>query len=120
MNDFTTLVAQFGEWLQAHNLDPKEYSLAILARDQRALAALQGELNASFQREYWRPTWEHGGVEIHGITIEARLAEGATATPREGDLTMSKLPALIFWPLAIAQAAFVGWLIFASLGWWRL
>ena len=31
MNDFTALVTQFGQWLQARNLDPEDYSLAIVA-----------------------------------------------------------------------------------------
>jgi hypothetical protein len=76
MNDFTALVTQFGQWLQARNLDPKDYSLAIVARDQRALTALQGELTASVQREDWRPAWKPGGVEVHGITIETNLRLG--------------------------------------------
>ena len=66
MNDFTALVTQFGQWLQARNLDPKDYSLAIVARDQRTLAALQAELSAAVQREDWRPAWTTGGVEVHG------------------------------------------------------
>jgi hypothetical protein len=118
-NDFTTLIAQFSQWLRAHNLDAKEYSLAIFAHDQRALAALQGELNASFQREYWRPAWEHSGVEVHGITIETKLRESVETKPRERDFSVSNLPAAIFWPLAIAQVAFFGWLVFTSLGWWQ-
>ena len=57
MEDFTTLISEFSRWLQARNLDPKDYSLAIVARDQPKLAALQGELNVSFQRGDWRPAW---------------------------------------------------------------
>jgi hypothetical protein len=117
MNDFTTLVGQFAQWLKAQNLDSKDYSLAILACDQRALAGLQGALDTSFQQESWRPAWQRGGVEVHGITIEAKLRE-SEAKPRDRDLT--SLPASIFWPLAIAQVAFFAWLVFASFGWWRL
>jgi hypothetical protein len=118
MNDLTTLIAQFRQWLQAHNLDPKDYSLAIVAQNQRALTSLQGELNASFQQEYWRPSWQQGGVEVAGMTIEAKLADGAQPKPRDRD--PSSLPAAIFWPLAIAQVGFFAWLVFASFGWWRL
>ena len=118
MNDFTALVAQFGQWLQARNLDPKDYSLAIVARDQRTLAALQGELNASFQREDWRPVWTRGGVEVHGITIETKLRDDAESKPR--DFRMSDLPATIFWPLVIVQIAFFAWVIFSTVAWWRL
>jgi hypothetical protein len=120
MNDFSSLIGQFDAWLRARNLDPKEYSLAIFARDPRALTVLQSELTTSFQGEYWRPAWEHGGVEVHGITIEARLRENADAKPQKKDPGASNLPASIFWPLAIAQVAFVSWLIFAALVWWRV
>jgi hypothetical protein len=118
MTDFTTLVGQFSEWLQAHNLDAKDYSLAIFARDQRALTALQAELNASFQRESWRPAWGQSGVEVNGITVEARLRD--SEAPRQPTAGASNLPASIFWPLAIAQVAFIVWLVFTSLIWWRL
>lgn len=116
MTDFSTLIAQFDAWLQARKLDPKDYSLAIFARDQRALAALEAELTASLEGQSWRPAWERGGVEVHGITIETRLRESANAKPPPG---ASNLPATIFWPLAIAQIAFVSWLIFAAFVWWR-
>ncbi|HEY7662199.1 MAG TPA: hypothetical protein VH934_03635 [Xanthobacteraceae bacterium] len=116
MTDFSTVIAQFEAWLRARKLDPKDYSLAIFARDQRALGALQAELTASLEGQSWRPAWQSGGVEIHGIAIEARLRESAEAKPPAGT---SNLPAAIFWPLAIAQVAFVGWLIFAALVWWR-
>jgi len=118
MEDFTTLISQFGPWLQARNLDPKDYSLAIVARDQRALTALQTELSASVQREDWRPAWTTGGVEVHGITIETRLRDDAEGRPR--DFRMSDLPATIFWPLVIVQIAFFAWLIFSTVAWWRL
>lgn len=120
MTDFTTLVGQFSQWLQAHNLDAKEYSLAIFARDQRALAALQAELNASLQREAWRPAWGQSGVEVHGITIEAKLRDSDETARRQPPAGASNLPASIFWPLAIAQVAFIVWLVFTSLIWWRL
>jgi hypothetical protein len=118
MNDFTTLVAQFGQWLQARNLDPKDYSLAVVARDQHTLGALQNELNASIQREDWRPAWKSGGVEVHGITIETKLRDDPESKPR--DFRMSDLPAMIFWPLVIVQIAFFAWLVFSTVAWWRL
>jgi hypothetical protein len=120
MDDFTALISQFSRWLQAQNLDPKEYSLAIVAHDPRALAALQGRLNASLEREHWRPAWERSGVEIDGITIETKLRDSVEAMPREKDTGVTGLPAAIFWPLAIAQVAFFAWLIFSSVAWWRL
>ena len=118
MNDFTALVTQFGQWLQARSLDPKDYSLAVVARDQRALTALQGELNASLQREDWRPAWKSGGIEVHGITVETKLRDDAEGKPR--DFRMSDLPATIFWPLVIVQIAFFAWVIFSTVAWWRL
>jgi hypothetical protein len=120
MEDFTALISQFSRWLQAQDLDPKDYSLAIVARDPRALAALQGRLNASLQREHWRPAWERSGVEIEGIAIETRLRDGAESEPRDKDAGVTSLPAAVFWPLAIAQIAFFAWLIFSSVAWWRL
>jgi hypothetical protein len=118
MEDFTTLISQLSGWLQARNLDPKNYSLAIVASDQRALAAVQGELNASIQREDWRPAWKSGGVEVHGITIETKLRDDPESKPR--DFRMSDLPAMIFWPLVIVQIAFFAWLVFSTVAWWRL
>jgi hypothetical protein len=120
MEDFTALVSQFSRWLQARNLDPKDYSLTIVAHDPRALAALQGELDASLEREHWRPAWGRGGVEIDGIAIETKLRDIAEAKPREQESAVTSLPAAIFWPLAIAQIAFFAWLIFSSVAWWRL
>jgi hypothetical protein len=118
MEDFTTLISQLSRWLQARKLDPKDYSLAIVARDQRTLAALQGELSASVQREDWRPAWTTGGVEVHGITIETKLRDDTEGKPR--DFRMSDLPAKIFWPLVIVQIAFFAWVIFSTVAWWRL
>lgn len=120
MEDFTALISQFGRWLQARNLDPKDYSLTIVARDARALVALQGELNASLERAHWRPAWERGGVEIDGVAIETRLRDGVEAKPQEKESPVTGLPAAIFWPLAVAQVAFFAWLIFSSVAWWRL
>ncbi len=120
MNDFPAVVGQFGEWLQARKLDPKDYSLSILARDERALAALRGALDASFAGEHWRPAWERGGVEVDGITIETKLRDGGKPGAGDKEASVSSLPASIFWPLAIAQAVFFAWLVFSSLGWWRL
>jgi hypothetical protein len=118
MEDFTTLISQLSRWLQARNLDPKDYSLAIAARDQRALAALQGELSTSVQREDWRPAWTTGGVEVHGITIETKLRDDVEGKPR--DFRVSDLPGAIFWPLVIVQIAFFAWVIFTTVAWWRL
>jgi hypothetical protein len=120
MEDFTALISQFSRWLQAHNLDPKEYSLTIVAQDPRALDALRDELDASLERGRWRPAWGRGGVEIDGIAIETRLRDSAEAKPREKESAATGLPAAIFWPLAIAQIAFFAWLIFSSVAWWRL
>jgi hypothetical protein len=102
---------------QARNLDPKDYSLAIAARDQRALAALQGELSTSVQREDWRPAWKSGAVEVHGITIETRLGDDVEGKPR--DFRVSDLPGAI-WPLVIVQIAFFAWVILTTVAWWRL
>ncbi len=120
MDDFPAVISPFSRWLQARKLDPKDYSLSILARDQRALAALQAELNASFAGEHWRPVWERGGVEVHGVTIETKLRDDGKPGAGDKEASVSSLPASIFWPLALAQAVFFGWLVFSSLGWWRL
>jgi hypothetical protein len=118
MEDFTTLISELSRWLQARNLDPKDYSLAIVARDERALAALQGELSTSVQREDWRPAWKSGGVEVHGITIETKLRDDVEGKPR--DFRVSDLPGAIFWPLVIVQIAFFAWVILTTVAWWRL
>jgi hypothetical protein len=81
---------------------------------------LQGRLNASLQREHWRPAWRRSGVEIDGIAIETKLRDSAEPEPREKDSSVTSLPAAVFWPLAIAQVAFFAWLIFSSVAWWRL
>jgi len=120
MNDFTALVGQFGEWLKARKLDPQGYSLAIVARDEAALSALRGELDASLQREDWRPAWKTGCVEVRGIAIATTLRDDAASKPPDRDFRVSDLPAAIFWPLVIVQIAFFAWLIFTTVAWWRV